>query len=102
PVGQPDAAPARSGVVLLDRQARGIRLAQLLERVLGVHVGAVLGEDREDQLRRRVPAALPGVVAVQSGELVEGEADEAGPGTVEALPPGEIWIRLASGALLRL
>src|SRR5207244_3991345 len=100
-VGEPDAAPTRAGIVLLDRLVRRVRLPQLDERLFGVHVGAVLGEDRQDQLRGWVPAALPGVVPVQLDQGIEGEADQARSRAIEALAPDQVRVRLASGALLR-
>ena len=52
---------------------------------LGVGVGAVLGEDRQDQLARRVQAALPGRAAVARGEAVEHERHEPRPIALEPL-----------------
>ena len=61
-------------------------------------VGAVLGEDRQDQLARRVEPALPGRPAVDPGEAVQHEGDEPGPIALERLaqrPPGIRELALA-------
>ena len=87
-VGQPDAAPAGARVVGLDLAVARVARAQRLERDLGVRVGAVLGEDRQDQLARRVEPSLPGRPAVPPGQLVEDERHEPGPIALEALRPG--------------
>ena len=93
-VRQAAAAPALARVVMLRRKPRRVERAEPLERDLGVRVGGVLGEDREDQLARRVEAAVPLRVAVDAGELVEGEVDEARPVAIEAPLPGDDRIRL--------
>ena len=93
PVGQADAAPAGARVVRLDLAAARVARAEGLERHLGVRVGAVLGEDRQDQLAGRVEPALPGRPAVEPGEPVEDERDEARPVALEALGPGPPGIR---------
>ena len=63
-VEQPVAAPADARVVDLGLAVAGIGGAERLVRLLGVRVGGVLGEDREDQLARRVEARLPDLLAV--------------------------------------
>ena len=93
---QAAAAPALARVVMLRRETRRVGRAERLERDLGVHVRGVLGEDREDQLARRVEAADPLWVAVDAGELVEREVDEARPVPIEAPLPGDDRIRLPS------
>ena len=50
-----------------------------LERDLGVRVGAVLGQDREDQLARRVEAALPDRV-VRSSPASSSSTNGTSPG----------------------
>src|SRR5664280_2557007 len=46
------------------------------ERDLGVDVGAVLGEDREDQFADGVEAGLPGGPTMNLGQAIENEGDE--------------------------
>jgi hypothetical protein len=46
------------------------------ERDLGVDVGAVLGEDREDQLADGVEAGLPDGPTGDLGQSIEDEGDE--------------------------
>ena len=67
------------------REPARIRLAQRLERDLGVHVGAVLGEDRQDELARRIEPALPDRSPVQALELVQREPRKPGPVSLEPL-----------------
>ena len=98
-VRQPISAPAGAGVVGTDRVPGRVRLTQRLEGDLGVRVGAVLGEDREDQLTRRVQAALPDGMAVQTGQLVHHERDETRAEALQGLRPGPARVREV--ALLR-
>src|SRR4029077_13076488 len=77
--GQPRAAPAGTWFVDLVRKTRGIRRPERDERLLGVDVGAVLGEDREDELRRRIEAAAPDLRAVQVAERIERVIEQARP-----------------------
>ena len=87
PVGQPNAAPAGARVVRLDLAAARVARAKRLERHLGAGVGAVLGEDREDQLAGRVEPALPRRVPVQPGQAVERRTGRAPAGSARGAWP---------------
>ena len=78
PSGSPN--PPQPAPGFAPRRARArIRAAERFERAFGVRVGAVLGQDREDQLARRVEAALPGRAA---------RSVEARPSSTNGTSPG--------------
>src|SRR6476620_3979510 len=56
-----------------------------LERDLRIDVGAVLGEDREDQLAGGVEPTLPDRAPVQALELIKREPRKPGPVSLEPL-----------------
>ena len=81
PSGSPTPPQPMPGLWTSGRQPGRIGLAQALEGDLGVRVGAVLGEDRQDQLAGRVEAALPGLAPVDAGKAVEDVSDETRAGS---------------------
>ena len=88
----PRAAPrcrrARSTRWTRDRPVGRVGGAERLEGALGVHVGGVLGEDREDELGDGVQAGVAAGGPVERGELGQHERDEAGAAALERAGPG--------------
>src|SRR4051794_25398296 len=102
PVGQSLAAPAGARVVRLDLADARVARPQSLERRLCTRVGAVLGQDRQDQLACRVEAALPGRAPVQRRQSIEHERYQPWPVPLEGLrpcPPRVRELALAGPAL---
>ena len=96
------AAPADAGVVDLGVAAGRVGVAERLERLLGVRVGGVLGEDREDQLARGVEPRLPDLLAVRRGEAVEHVPLEPRPVAPQVASPRRGRDRPSPRGLLRL
>ena len=75
--GRPSPPQPAPGSWISSAQAGRIGRPERHERLLGVDVGAVLGEDREDQLGRRVEPAAPDLRAVEVAERVERVLEQA-------------------------
>src|SRR6185503_16062326 len=101
PIGEAVPAPADTRLVVLRGEAGRIGGPERDKRLLGIHVGRALGEDRQDQLRRRVEAALPDLRAVELAQPVERVVEEARPIPGETPRPGDRRVRLRPLALLR-
>src|SRR5204863_7441407 len=95
-------APAGSRLVNLVGQARRVGRPQRNERLLGVDVRAVLGEDRENQLRRRVQPPTPDLRAIQLTERIERVLEQARSVASEPSRPCERGIGLGALFPLRL
>jgi hypothetical protein len=105
PVGAPladtDTAPARPkhGQPIASRPTRRRPMAaQQVERLLGVDIGRIGRQHRQDQLARWVVDALPGWRAVHRPQRTQRVRHEIGPRPIQPLDPGLDRIRL--GALL--
>ena len=80
--------PARVPAARRARRRRGEPQPQRFERLLRVHVGTVLRQDRQHQFARRVVDALPCRPSVDGGKRVEHERNQAGPRAGQSPAPG--------------